>query len=460
MALIRSIIFITMIFLKIQILLSAAGEPSLSPSTCDSQKCLLPDCLCTSTTAPGGLNPEEIPQMVFLTFDDAVADVMYPTYQRILQNRINPNSCNIGMTFFVTHEGTNYRLVNELFNRGNEIASHTVMHTMDYEYWKNTSADFWLKEIGYQRHLLHTYGNIPIDKIQGFRAPFLQTGGDATFTALRTLGMNYDSSMTTAELMDPPTWPFTMDYGYGPTHECRDPPCGKESHPGLWSIPIVEFRNGEKGSPCNMADICFPPFKTANPEPYNVTAEEIFNYFMFNFNRFTKTRAPFGIHQHVYWFLNNEPILQGFLQFLDYLATLDYVYIVPISKGIEWMRNPMPLNQMKNKDVFNCDESAKSSAPCRKPQVCYYTQSAPGGPRFMGTCAPCPAEYTWLPDQYDPVPITTTTVPTTTQTIPSTVTYTTSFPNSSASDPDNNNLVMHLILILQGLILGCLHFFC
>lgn len=35
MALIRSIIFITMIFLKIQILLSAAGEPSLSPSTCD-----------------------------------------------------------------------------------------------------------------------------------------------------------------------------------------------------------------------------------------------------------------------------------------------------------------------------------------------------------------------------------------------------------------------------------------
>ena len=123
MALIRSIIFIT-ILLEIQIFL-AAGEPSLSPSTCDryfitrlsilkslvcyglllrntkklfqycSQKCLLPDCLCMSTTAPGALNPEEIPQMVFLTFDDAVADVMYPTYQRILQNRINPNSIRI-----------------------------------------------------------------------------------------------------------------------------------------------------------------------------------------------------------------------------------------------------------------------------------------------------------------------------------------------------------------------------
>jgi hypothetical protein len=43
------------------------------------------------TAAPNGLNPEEIPQMVFLTFDDAVADVMYPTYQRILHNRTNPN---------------------------------------------------------------------------------------------------------------------------------------------------------------------------------------------------------------------------------------------------------------------------------------------------------------------------------------------------------------------------------
>ena len=36
--------------------------------------------------------------------------------------------CGIGMTLFVTHEGTNYRLVNELYNRGNEIATHTVTY--------------------------------------------------------------------------------------------------------------------------------------------------------------------------------------------------------------------------------------------------------------------------------------------------------------------------------------------
>jgi hypothetical protein len=101
------------------------------------------------------------------------------------------------MTFFVTHEGTNYRLVNELFNRGNEIASHTVTyflililrdcdvyhhphldfyrHKMDLDYWKNASVDFWQREIGYQRHLLHAYGNIPFEKIQVISAGFLLT---------------------------------------------------------------------------------------------------------------------------------------------------------------------------------------------------------------------------------------------------------------------------------------------
>lgn len=44
-----------------------------------------------NTVSPMCLKPEEIPQMVFLTFDDAVADVMYPTYQRIFHDRTNPN---------------------------------------------------------------------------------------------------------------------------------------------------------------------------------------------------------------------------------------------------------------------------------------------------------------------------------------------------------------------------------
>ena len=75
------------------------------------------------------------PQMVFLTFDDAVTDENHHVYDRVLENRVNPNGCNISVTFYVTHDwanlahyGTNYQLVNKYFNKGNEIASHSVTY--------------------------------------------------------------------------------------------------------------------------------------------------------------------------------------------------------------------------------------------------------------------------------------------------------------------------------------------
>ena len=79
------------------------------------------------TTPPLGFNANEIPQLVFLTFDDAVADWMLPMYERILAGRRNPNGCPILMTFYVTHDGgTNYQQVNRYYNQGHEMASHTV----------------------------------------------------------------------------------------------------------------------------------------------------------------------------------------------------------------------------------------------------------------------------------------------------------------------------------------------
>ncbi|XP_046449601.1 chitin deacetylase 8-like isoform X3 [Daphnia pulex] len=372
-------------------------EPVLT--NCDSTKCVLPDCLCMSTSPPMGLLQEEIPQMVFITFDDAIGDWMYPTYAKIFGNRTNPNGCDIGMTFYVTHEGTNYRLVNEFFNRGNEIASHTVTHKNEYSYWMNTSIDFWKTEAGRQIKIINTYSNVPLDKIQGFRAPYLQTGGDATFTALQSLGMNFDSSLPSIKFMDPPIWPFTMDFGV--THDCVVPPCGNETHPGFWDVPMVALQSSQNGSVCSMADSCL--------KSGNLTVQEVFDYFMFNFERYNKTRAPFGIYQHIYWIVNEAAVLEGFVKFLDYLTSLDYVYIVPVSKGIEWIRNPMTLEKMKVNNPFSCDPSSIEQAPCLEPQVCYYNESVPGGERSMGSCVPCPVEYPWLEDRsVSTTPVSTT----------------------------------------------------
>jgi Polysaccharide deacetylase len=93
-------------------------------------KCRLPDCLCADTDPPLGLKAEEIPQLVFLTFDDHVNESEFKLYQQIFLQRYNPNGCPIGLTFYVSHhherDATNYELVNQLYRMGHEIASHTV----------------------------------------------------------------------------------------------------------------------------------------------------------------------------------------------------------------------------------------------------------------------------------------------------------------------------------------------
>lgn len=70
-----------------------------------------------------------------------------------------------------------------------------------------------------QLSILHSYKIPKYSKksasnlIQGFRAPYLQTAGDTTFYGLQSLKMNFDSSLPTVNYMNPPIWPFTMDYG-------------------------------------------------------------------------------------------------------------------------------------------------------------------------------------------------------------------------------------------------------
>ena len=64
--------------------------------------------------------------MILLTFDDGVNVLNYADYERLLFNRENPNGCPVKATYFVSHDYTNYTLVNDLYNRGHEIASHSI----------------------------------------------------------------------------------------------------------------------------------------------------------------------------------------------------------------------------------------------------------------------------------------------------------------------------------------------
>lgn len=69
----------------------------------------------------------EVPQIILITFDDAVNDLNKIYYEELFERgRVNPNGCPITGTFYVSHEWTDYSQVQNLYADGHEFASHTI----------------------------------------------------------------------------------------------------------------------------------------------------------------------------------------------------------------------------------------------------------------------------------------------------------------------------------------------
>lgn len=65
--------------------------------------------------------------MILLTFDGAVNLNNYEKYQALLKKGLkNPNNCDVKGTFFVTHEYSNYQMVQQLAHEGHEIATESI----------------------------------------------------------------------------------------------------------------------------------------------------------------------------------------------------------------------------------------------------------------------------------------------------------------------------------------------
>lgn len=74
------------------------------------------------------MNPNEVPQMILLTFDDAINLENWDLYTKEIftPDRKNSNGCEIKATFFVSHQYTNYQQTQILWNEGHEIAVHSI----------------------------------------------------------------------------------------------------------------------------------------------------------------------------------------------------------------------------------------------------------------------------------------------------------------------------------------------
>ena len=75
----------------------------------------------------GGVEAKSTPQLVLLTFDDSINDINRELYKEMFETgRKNPNGCPISATFYVSHEWTDYKQVQNLWADGHEIASHSI----------------------------------------------------------------------------------------------------------------------------------------------------------------------------------------------------------------------------------------------------------------------------------------------------------------------------------------------
>lgn len=101
-------------------------------------------CRCSGTSSPlavdstpqvrrqkcklkSGLGLIYILQLITLVYADAVTDYIYTEYlEPLISGRTNPDGAQIGLTFYVPHEYTDYERINDLYNLGMDIAVHSI----------------------------------------------------------------------------------------------------------------------------------------------------------------------------------------------------------------------------------------------------------------------------------------------------------------------------------------------
>ncbi|XP_045156417.2 uncharacterized protein LOC123522945 [Mercenaria mercenaria] len=336
----------------------------VQPQACRAD-CTPPDCSCPRTSYP--MDRRDIPQMVYFGFDDAVNVVMSSLYNRLFtKKRKNPNGCTMKMTLFVSHEYTDYERVRKFYQRGMEIAVHSVTHTAIDD------DNILRKEARAQKENLMKNAGVRAQDIVGWRSPFLKTAGNNQPKILKELGYEYDISLTYSRTnMDiPKPWPFTMDNAW--PYKCGIKPCptGRSARvKNFWAVPVVSLMDYKNQYPCSFVDGCAVRASTET---------EAFNFLWNNFmSYYNTTRTPFGLNMHAAWFYTRYN-LKAMMRFLDELQKLDDVYVVTVKQMIDWMKNPTPVSNIHNLKSWGCPEQTQK----QKGNVGHTVPAVPANPHF------------------------------------------------------------------------------
>ena len=342
-----------------------------SCSNCES-----PDCVCASIQPPGGLQAANTPQLVLITFDDSVHAASYATCQQILTNHVNPNGTPIQATFFTESMWSDFRLIQQLYAQGHEIAIHTMSHTT----MTNTDIDTWRREIYGCRKALAELAQIPLADIVGFRAPGLDYN-HYSFQTLAEAGLEYDSSITeglgglssSASTM---IWPYTFDNGVAQL-TYKPPP--QTNFPGLFEVPLWQTLD-DQGAVASTMDF---PAGTSN---------QILDIFKLNLeNRYFGNRAPMGLFMHANYLGESGQgwrldLLNEFIRWAQSNPDFESnVWFVSTHAAVEFMRNPVGLLAATSFPPFVTTQ--RSLPPVSMVVTCAWTTAT------FRTCGECPPVY-------------------------------------------------------------------
>ncbi|XP_050732650.1 chitin deacetylase 1-like [Eriocheir sinensis] len=363
---------------------------------CDPIECTLPYCFCSEDgqAIPGGLQPNQVPQMIMLTFDGAVNDLNYETYSEIfLSNRTSPNGCPIRGTFFVSHDYTNYQLVEEFYSRGHEIAVGSVSRRAGLE---DEGEETWTGEMVTMREILSKFAGVRSEDLKGQRGPHLKPGREAQYEVLSAYGFTWDSTINNPPNRIP-VWPYSLDYKI--PHECRAGTCPTRSFPGVWELPMnSHFKDFQfPGGFCPYLDQCNFSYQTEF---------EVVEWLISDFERhYSSNRAPYIMALTTNWF-QTKVLKDALHAFIDYTMQFEDVYYVTMTEALQWVTTPQALNDLSRFQPWNCEQKYFPDPPCPKGDSCRLkldpkfdnSTSKPFGTRYMVTCRGCPRVYPWVWD--------------------------------------------------------------
>ncbi|KAL4704046.1 hypothetical protein ACJJTC_001968 [Scirpophaga incertulas] len=333
-------------------------DPNRAPD-CDPKQCTLPDCFCSAdgTRIPGGIEPNQVPQMITITF----------------------KRCS----------------VQELHRKGHEIAVFSITHKDDPQYWTSGSYDDWLAEMAGARLILERFSNLTDASIIGVRAPYLRVGGNKQFEMMADQYFVYDASIT-APLGRVPIWPYTLYFRM--PHKCNGNAhnCPSRSHP-VWEMVMNELDRrddptfDESLPGCHVVDSC------SNIQ----TGDQFARLLRHNFNRhYSTNRAPLGLHFHASWLKSKKEFRDELIKFIEEMLEKNDVYFVSLLQVIQWMQNPTELSSLRDFQEWKQDKCDVKGQPyCSLPNACpLTTRELPGETLRLFTCMECPNNYPWILD--------------------------------------------------------------